>query len=210
LPSKPTVVLALALICAAAFAAARLPVLESLVPDPPKKQIIPGLEIKGNGYHVRGEFADVEVEPLLLSAVGGWYAARGIQNPFGDFPAPMNYILLRVRLENLSKEDTLEFLPTQCTFDSCLAKEETAVYETFYSLPGGEKRLEVLGKTLYLKPLMLPPGEFIERLVWFEYDEPFAVKRMTLSLAGVSSGRTRMDLQFSYRAHYAKKQRGKH
>jgi len=202
----PMVVLSLTL--AAAALAATLPVLESLAPNPPKKMPA-GFEVKGGGYHARTDLADVEVEPLLLSQVGSWYAARGMENPFGDFPAPMNYILVRLRIENLSKEETLEFSPTACAFDSCLARDDSRVYETFYALSGGEKRLEVLGKTLFLKPLFLPPGQFLERLLFFEYDEPFAVKRMMLSIHSVAVGRTQVDLQFPFRASYMKKSKVK-
>jgi len=205
--SKRIWILALSLTAAAALAVT-MPVLETLTPDPPKKMPA-GFEVKGGGYHARTELADVEVEPLLLSQVGSWYAARGLENPFSDFPPPMNYILVRVRLENLSKDEALDFSPTQCAFDSCLAKDESAVYETFYALSGGEKRLQILGKSLFLKPLQLPPGQYIERLIFFEYDEPFAVKRMLLSLVSVGVGRVRIDLQFPFHANYMKKSKTK-
>lgn len=190
------------------LAAADLPVLETLTPKPSKK-LAEGVTVEGNAFHQKSEKVDIVLEPLLLSQVGEWYKARGLENPFYDIPKPMNYILLRVRFENLSNDETLEFVPTAVMFDTCIPKDESKVYELFYSLAGGEKRLATLGKTLYLTPLLLPPGQFIERLLFFEYDEPFPVKKMTVALASVAIGREKVDVAYEYKATYAKKTKTK-
>lgn len=210
MPRALTSAAALALVLALSLGAVsgELPIVQSLTPAPPSK-MPENITLEGRVYHMRSQTVDVQVEAFLLPEVGPWFEGRGLKNPFFDIPMAMNYILVRVRFENLSATETLEFVPTASAFDSCLAKDEAKIFETFYVLSEGEARLAVLGKSLYLKPLMLPPGQWIERLILFEYDEPFPVKRMTFSLSGVGMGRDRIDMAFPYRAGYGKKPKEK-
>jgi hypothetical protein len=183
-----------------------LVILDGFTPNPPKK-MEKGLEVQGLGYHLRNSDLDVTVQPLFLPEIGRYFSERGLKNPFYDIPREMNYFFFKVRLENLSKSETLEFLPTNAVMESCMAKDESSVYQTFYKFEDGEERLAVLGKTLFLKPLMLPPGQWIERLLFFEYDDNFSAHRMTLVLANMAVGRNQYELQFPYRAKYTKEKR---
>ncbi len=183
-----------------------LVILDGFTPNPPKK-IPRGLEVRGLGYHFRNEQIDATIEPLFLSDMGRYFQERGLKNPFYDIPKEMNYFFFKVRIENLSKGQTLEFLPTNSIMESCIAKDESAVYETFYKLEDGDVRLAVLGKALFLKPLFLPAGQWIERLLFFEYDDTMAARRMTLVLPNIAVGQNQYELQFPYRAKFSKEKR---
>ncbi len=201
--SVATAALAAALLLAAGQTLLRL---DGFDPLPPKK-LPPGYEVRGSGYHVRNDQLDVVVEPLMLKDMPAYYEARGLKNPFYDIPPLMNYFFVRLRIENLSGKTTLEFLPTNVIFENSMAKDESRVYETFYGMEDGEARLDTLGKTLFLKPLFLPPGQWIERLLFFEYEEPIPTKRMSLVLANLALGKTRTDLVFPYRGRFIREKR---
>ncbi len=183
-----------------------LVILESFTPNPPKK-MPKGLEVQGLGYHLRNSDLDVTVQPLFLPEAAQYYKEHGVSNPFYDIPKEMNYFFFKVRLENLTKKETLEFLPTNSVMESCMAKDESTVYETFYKFEDGDARLAALGKTLFMKPLMLPPGQWIERLLFFEYDDTMTAHRMTLILANVAVGRDQYNLEFPYRAKFTRERK---
>jgi hypothetical protein len=162
------------------------------------------LKIENNFYKYESKRVKVEVEPLLLKDLGKYFSERGFENPFSETPNGFNYIFFRVRIENLSKETNLEFSPSSTILDDMLSKDDTTVYQMFYDKPNGEKKLEVLGKTMFFKPLTLPPQKWIERLLFFEYDSLAPTKRMVLTLANITAGREMFEIQFPFETKFVK------
>lgn len=168
----------------------------------PKK--IEGLAITGKGYTYETKTLKVEVEPLLLKDMDAYFKERGMENPFTETPDGFNYIFFRVRMENLSKETALEFSPASVIMNDMVTKDDQTVYEMFYDKPNGEVKLETLGKTMFFKPLTLPPGKWIERLLFFEYDDLAPSYKMMLVFANLTAGKKIFELQFPFYSKFVK------
>ncbi|MCX7831186.1 MAG: hypothetical protein N2445_09065 [Acidobacteria bacterium] len=167
-----------------------------------KKSI--NLKIEGNIYKYTSKRIKVEVEPMLLKDLKKYYSEKSLENPFDETPEGFNYIFFRVRIENLSKETNLEFSPSSAVLNDMLSKDDTTVYQMFYEKPNGDKKLEIVGKTMFFKPLTLPPGQWIERLLFFEYDQLVPIRKMTLILANITAGREMFELEFPFETKFAK------
>jgi hypothetical protein len=168
----------------------------------PKKK--KGLEIEGKIYKYQSQFLKLEVEPLLLKDIDSYYKERGMINPFDEVPEAYNYIFFRVRMENLSKESSLEYSPSQTIMNDMLPKDDTTVYQMFYEKANGEEKLDALGKTVFLKPLTLPPKMWIERLIFFEYDELLPTRKMILILSSIAVGREIFEVELPFKAKFVK------
>jgi hypothetical protein len=177
-------------------------IIERLEPDPPKKAAQYSAE--GGGLRYRDARLDVAAVPLLGEARSSYFTSRGVVDPFDSPALEPNYVLFRVRLENLMKDEALEFSPGSAMFGNSNALDEIGVYQLFYKEVDGEARLAAAGKTLFLRHLRLPPGEWIERLMVFQYDDPYPTKKITLVLSSILLGRDGVDLEFPFRASYRK------
>ncbi|MEJ2367325.1 MAG: hypothetical protein P8Z49_02985 [Acidobacteriota bacterium] len=180
--------------------------LDSVIPDPGRKQE-QIMSVDGSTYHYRANKVDIQVTPILLKGIGRYYRTLGLRNPFEDFPPEMNYIFIRLRLENLDKHETLEFIPSNTMMGSMMPKDETQLYEMMYKLSDGNKRLVEVGKTFYFKELNLPPGYWFERLMLFEYKENRPARHMDLVLGNLSTGRNRFDVTFPFKLKFTKEKR---
>lgn len=162
------------------------------------------LKIENNIYKYESKRIKVEVEPFLLKDIGRYYSERNSINPFDETPEGFNYIFFRVRIENLSKETNLEFSPSSTILNEMLSKDDTTVFQMFYDKPNGEKKLEIIGKTLFFKPLTLPPGKWIERLLFFEYDLVVPTSKMVLIMSNITVGREMFEIQFPFKTKFVK------
>jgi len=181
--------------------------LDSVTTMEKSKKWNPKIVVEGNTYKYEGKLIKIEVEPLLLKEIGAYYASKGLVNPFEETPESLNYVFFRVRIENLSKETTIDFSPSSALMDDCLPKDESAVYEMFYEKDGGEKKLEACGRTIFLKPLRLPPQMYIERLMLFWYDDPMPRKKITLFLSNITAGREIFEEVFPFRTNFIKEKK---
>lgn len=181
--------------------------LDSIIPNEKAAKKKKNVEIRGNTFRYQSNLLKLEAEPLLLKDLGGYYAKKGLINPFEEVPEAYNYVFIRVRIENMSKEKTLDFSPASATLDGFLSRDDTTVYEMFYDEPGAEKKLEILGKTLFLKPLSLPPRNWIERMLFFEYDDPFPTGKMTLAISNLTVGKEIIEITFPFRSKFVREKK---
>lgn len=191
---------------ALALPAGTLYLLAGLKPHPPKGPT-PNLRVEGGAYLYRDGRLSLRVEPLGPEGRAAFFSERGLPDPFADFPPEDNYVFFRVRFENLSREDPLTFSPVATLFGNSAALDEVRLYQTFYRLADGEKRLEAVGKALFVKTLSLPPGTFIERLLVYQYDDPYPVKAIPLIFGSVLVGREGLDLELPFEATFKKEKR---
>lgn len=189
----------------AAGAATKIYIIEKLEPDPPKK--VAQYSAEPGGLRYRDARLEVVAAPLLGEARSSYFASRGLSDPFASPALEPTYVLFRIRIENLMRDEALEFSPGSAMFGNSNPLDEIAVYQLFYKEPDGEARLAAAGKTLFLRHLRLPPGEWIERLMVFQYDDPYPTKKITLILGSILLGRDGIDLEFPFRASYRKEKR---
>lgn len=196
----------LALVVVAAWAKS-INILTDLTPVEPKKGDV-GISVEGKGYHYRDKRIDVRVQYLTPGERLAWYQQRGVSDPFAGFVLPQeNYVFFKVRFENLQREETVEFTPGSSMFGTSNLVDETAVYELFYKESDGETRLAAAGKTLFLKALHLPPGEWIERILLFKYDEEHQQKKVVLIMSNILLGHEGVDLEFPFNTTFKKEKR---
>lgn len=165
------------------------------------------LKIESNFYKYESKRVKIEVEPMLLKDICKYFNQKGFENPFDETPEGFNYIFFRLRIENLSKETNFEFSPSSATLNDMLSKDDTTIFQMFGFSPNGDKKLEILGKTMFFKPLILPPEKWIERLLLFEYDEVVPCKKMVLSLSNLTAGREIFEIEFLFRTKFVKEKR---
>ena len=187
-----------------AFASTTYYLLSEIKPLPKAIKKSKNLKIENGYYKYESKRIKVEVEPLLLKDLGKYFSEKGFENPFEETPGGFNYIFFRVRLENLSKETNIEFSPSSTILNNMLSKDDTSVYQMFYDKADGDKKLEIIGKTMFFKPLTLPPGKWIERLLFYEYDELVPTKRMTLILSNITAGKEMFELEFPFETKFTK------
>ena len=190
------------LLALVAGASSKIYIIERLEPDPPKK--VAQYSAQDGGLRYRDPRLDVTAAPLLGEERAAYFAARGVADPFASPVLEPTYVLFRVRIENLMKDEALEFSPGSAMFGNSNAMDEIAVYQLFYKEPDGEARLAAAGKTLFLRHLRLPPGQWIERVMVFQYDDPYPTKKIALILSSILLGRDGTDLEFPFRASYRK------
>jgi len=194
------------LLLTAALAAESVHLLVALEPNPPRKPP-EGYSVEGGIYRFQNELFKVEAEHLTADARSAYYGARGLDDPFVGLVEYDNLFVIRVRLENLHKSETLHMQPGMVSIGNCLVQDETQVYQLFYRMTDGEKRLEAAGKTLFHRPLALPPGEWIERLFLFHYDDPYPVRRISLVISNLMFGNDALEVEFPFRARFEKEKR---
>jgi hypothetical protein len=203
--AKKGIALGLILMAASAWAASSL-ILDSLTPNPPKK-LPEGYGVESGAYHFRDARLDLQVAQLTSEERVRFYAAKKLPDPFSGVLPIENLILLRLRIENLQKENTLEFSPTATMLGNCLAFDDTYVYQFLYREHDAAAKLDAAGKTMFLKHLSLPPGTWIERLLAFQYDDPYPSKKILLVVGGISAGAEGVDLAFPFKATYRKEKK---
>lgn len=201
------VVLAAAAPSAILLSARTLNILQDLVPEPQKKPE-PGYFIEGKSYHYRDKRLDVRVTYLTPEERYAWFAQREVKDPFSAAIRPEdNYAFFRVRIENLQKEDSVEFTPGSSMFGTANLVDDISVYQMFYKESDGEERLAAAGKSFYFKALHLPPGQWIERLMLYQYDETYQQKKVVLVLSSILLGREGVDLEFPFLTTFKKVKR---
>ena len=199
---KKAVTLCLILVALSAWAGGTL-VLESLAPELPKKAP-EGYSLQGEVHHYRDSRLDVQVAYLAVAERVRYFAMKELPDPFATVLPAENLILIRMRLENLQKEGAVEFSPTATMLGESLAFDDTFVYQFLYKEKDADAKLSAAGKTMYLRHLSLPPGTWIERLLAFQYDDPYSAKRLILQIGGVSTGQEAVDLAFSFKTTFKK------
>jgi hypothetical protein len=201
--SRRAGVAAAALVAALAAWASGALILESLTPLASKK-LPPGYTLEGNVWHYRDPRVDVQVAPLAGEERASFFMSRGLQNPFASALPMENLILFRLRIENLQKDQSVEFSPTAVILGNSLAFDDTHVYQFLYKEADSETKLAAAGKTMYMNHLSLPAGLWIERLLAFQYDDPYPTKKIPLILGSMSAGPEGLDLVFPYKASFHK------
>lgn len=162
------------------------------------------IKVEENMFIYNSKKIRIEVEPYLLKDIGRYFSQKGFKNPFYDVDEGLNYIFFRIKIENKSNEDELEFSPSSAVFGEALSKDDTSIYQLFYQDKEGEKKLETIGKTFFLRPLRLPPKMWIERLIMFEYDENVPIKRSDLILSNISIGKEIFEIIFPFEIKFKK------
>jgi hypothetical protein len=197
-------IVALLALAVVAASAKSVNILVDLVPVQPKKPD-PNCAIEGKTIHFRDRRVDVQVTYLDPAERLAWFRQHGGKDPFAGFILPQeNYVFFRVRFENLQKEENVEFTPGSSMFGTANLVDETAIYELFYKESDGDERLAVAGKTLYFKALHLPPGQWIERLLLFKYDETYQQKKVVLLMSNILLGHEGLDLEFPFTTTFKK------
>lgn len=197
---------AVALLTALAVPAATLYLLTGLKPRPPRRPD-PNLRVEGRSYVFTTPRLELQVEPLDPAGRADFFSKKGLLDPFAGFPPEDNYVAFRVRFENLSQDEPLTFSPVGTLFGNSAALDEVRLYQTFYREKDGEKKLEAVGKTLFVKTLTLPPGTFIERLLVYQYDDPYPVRTIPLIFGNILLGRESLDLELPFEATFQKEKR---
>jgi len=200
--AQKAIALGLLLVAASAWAGGIL-ILESLTPELPKKAP-EGYSLEGGVYHYRDAHLDVQVFQLTAAERPQYYAMKKLPDPFSGVRPAENLILIRVRIENLQKEGAVEFSPTASMLGDSLAFDDTYVYQFIYKEKDADAKLSAAGKTMYLKHLSLPPGTWIERLLAFQYDNPYPSKRLILQIGGISTGQEGVNLVFPFKTKFRK------
>lgn len=185
------------------LSAKTLNILQDLVPEPTKKPQ-PGYFIEGKAYHYRDKRLDVRVSYLTADERRAWFEGRETKDPFAALRAEDNYAFFKVRFENLQKDENVEFTPGSSMFGTGNLVDDITVYQMFYKETDGEERLASAGKSFYFKALHLPPGQWIERLMLFQYDELYQQKRVSLVLSSILLGREGVDLEFPFLTTFKK------
>jgi hypothetical protein len=197
---------AVTVLAALAVPAGTLYLLTGLKPRPPKRPD-PNLRVEGRAFVYRNAQLELQVEPLDPAGRADFFSRRGFEDPFAGFPPEDNYVAFRVRFENLSKDEPLTFSPVSTLFGNSAALDEVRLYQTFYREKEGEKKLAAVGKTLFVKTLSLPPGTFIERLLVYQYDDPYPVRTIPLVFGSILVGRESLDLELPFEATFHKEKR---
>lgn len=186
-----------------AWASRKVYILEHLSPDAKKKQS-EAYTVEGDGFHFRNKRVDVRIEPISGEALEAYFRKQGVQDPFEGLPPEANYVFFRLRIENLGKSEELTFSPQGAMFGSDGALDDIGLYQLFYREEEGDRRLSAAGKTLFLKNLYLPAGYWIERLLVFQYDNPYPTRKISLILSNLLMGKDGLDLEFPFRAQFKK------
>lgn len=198
---------ALLAMAALAVAAKSVNILMDLMPEPQKKAH-EGYAVEGRAYHYRDKRLDARVAYLPPEDRAAWFAGHKIPDPFLGLIKPEdNYAFFVVRLENLQAEENVGFTPGSAMFGTANLVDDITVYQMFYKESDGEARLAAAGKAFFFKPLYLPPGKWIERLLLFQYDEAYAAKKVPLVMSSILLGRDGIDLEFSFLATFKKEKR---
>lgn len=187
----------------AAAASTTIYVITEMTPDIRKKPEA-GYSAEGKIYRYANKDLACEVEVLLAEARGAYFRSKGYEDPFRDLASSEDFFVVRARFENRMAEHSLTMMPGSVMFENCTVRDETHLYQLFYIKSDGEKRLEAAGAVFYLKQLDLPPGQWIERLFLFQYDDPYRTKRMRLVISNLLAGDRQHDVEFPFIAKYKK------
>ena len=136
-------------------------ILQDLVPQPQKKPE-PGYFIEGKSYHYRDKRLDVRVTYLTPEERYAWFASGRSRIRSRPLSAGGQLRVFPRRIENLRKEDSVEFTPGSSMFGTANLVDDISVYQMFYKESDGEERLAAVGKSFSFKALHLPPGQWIE------------------------------------------------
>ncbi len=186
-----------------AWASRKICILQGLTPDV-KKVDSKNLTVEGGGFHYRDKRVDVRLTPLTGRELEAYYEAQGVSDPFTGFPPEANYVFFKLRIENLQKSGDLTFSPQGAMLGSDGTLDDIGLYQLFYRETDGDQKLAAAGKTLFLKNLYLPAGYWIERLLVFQYDNPYPTKKLTLIMSNILMGKDGLDLEFPFRADFKK------
>ncbi|MEW5764263.1 MAG: hypothetical protein ACOYXN_02970 [Acidobacteriota bacterium] len=198
--------LAMAAWAATVVASQVIQVLVGLSPDG-KAKLPQGVRLEGNSFVVEDAAMEVRVSALDPAGRAGFFAGLGLQDPFRDVLPEENYVFFKVRFENRHKEEDLSFSPVNTLFGNAAALDEVRLYQTFYRDKAGQEKLAAAGKGLFVKTLILPPGTHIERLLVYQYDDPYPVRKIPLIFGGILQGRQGKDVEFPFRATFKKEKR---
>jgi len=196
-------VLLLGLITLAVASKTTLYLLTDLEPKPPRK-MEPEYSVEGGVYRFENADMKVEVEYMDKADRAAYYKGKDLSDPFQGLVMYDNLVTFRLRIENLDDAEDLNMSPGAAQMGNALVLDETTLYQMFYRMKDGEERLAAVGRTLFIKPLQLPPGLWIERLLLFQYDDPYPVRRMDLILSSILVGQNGTDVVLRYKAHFEK------
>lgn len=185
------------------WAGSKIYVLKSLTPVVDKKSG-PGYTMEGLTSHFRDQRADVQVTVLTPEERTKFFAGKGLDDPFTILSPRENYIFFKLRMENLDSSDTLEFSPNEVMFGNSMPLDETMLYQLLYKEKDGDAKLVAAGKTVFSRHLSLPPHAWIERLIIFQYDDPYPARKISLVINGAQIGRNGLELEFLFKSDFKK------
>jgi hypothetical protein len=194
---------ALTMVTVAAIASQTIQVLVNLAPDA-KAKLPKGIRVEGPTFVVDDPRLEVRVTALDEAGRKDFFSGLGLADPFRDVLAEENYVFFKVRFENRHKEEDLSFSPVNTMFGNSASLDEVRLYQTFYRDKAGQEKLAAAGRGLFVKILILPPGSHIERLLVYQYDDPYPVRKIPLIFGGILLGREGMDLELPFRATFKK------
>lgn len=186
------------------FAVTKYYKLVEFIPDTAKVKKDKNYSTKEKTIIYQSNLVRIEVEPFLLKNIKEYYNSKGMENPFEEISEGFNYIFFRVKIENLSKEQNLDFSPSMVILNDMVFKDDGAILEMFYDKANSEKKLELLGKTMFFKPLSLPPKMWIERLLFFEYDDVVPRKKFLLTFSCLTLHKEIFEVSFPFKAKFVK------
>ncbi|MGC8723783.1 MAG: hypothetical protein ACP5VF_07910 [Acidobacteriota bacterium] len=178
-------------------------VLQDLRPEV-KKKLPAGYAVEGLTYSFQDKRFSISATPLTPLAREAYYAKRKLKDPFADATPAAGYIFFLIRIENRQKTDMLYFSPGNVMFGNMNPIDEIAMYQLFYRLPEANAKLDAAGRSFFLRDLHLPPGLWIERLMVFQYDDPYPTKKINLALTSILLGGEGLDVNFPFIAKFKK------
>jgi|YelNatPaOPRAMG01_1025707.scaffolds.fasta_scaffold63744_2 hypothetical protein len=195
--------LVLAAVLVPLWASQTVQVLQDLRPEV-KKKLPAGYSAEGLTYSFQNQRLSISATPLTPLAREAFYAKKGLQDPFADATPAAGYIFFLIRIENRQKTEMLYFSPGAVMFGDMNPIDEIALYQLFYRLPNADAKLDAAGRSFFLRDLHLPPGMWIERLMVFQYDDPYPTKKINLALTSILLGGEGLDVNFPFIAKFEK------
>ena len=178
-------------------------VLQDLRPEV-KKKLPAGYAVEGITYSFQDKRFSISATPLTPLAREAYYAKMKLKDPFADATPAAGYIFFLIRIENRQKDGMLFFSPGNVMFGDMNPVDEIAMYQLFYRLPEADAKLDAAGRSFFLRDLHLPPGLWIERLMVFQYDDPYPTKKINLALTSILLGGEGLDVNFPFIAKFKK------
>ena len=200
---KSAVIFVLALAALTAWAGTTLYVLDTMTPRVEKKPVT-GLEVKDGGFHFRNQAFDLTVIPMNSGSVQAYYFERKLTNPFEGLRGDENMVFFRVRIENLQKSGKLAFSPKNTMMGNSMPFDEIKVYQLLYRSRDSDQLLASAGKTLFFRNLLLPAHTWIERILLYQYDDPYPTKNINLIFGSIATDRASFEVIFPFKAHFVK------
>lgn len=200
---KSAVIFVLALVALTAWAGRTFYVLDSMTPKADAKLQV-GLTVKDGGFQFRNKVFKLTVIPMRRESRQAYYREKKLPDPFESLRGDENMVFFKVRIENLQKSGKLAFSPRNTIMGNSMPFDEIKVYQLLYRARDSDKLLASAGKTFFFRNLVLPAHTWIERLMLFQYDDPYKTRNINLIFGSVATDRESFDVIFPFKAHFVK------